>query len=135
MAHKCYFITLINVTLARNESMIYSLQMIFSIFLILILLGYFTSHRCSSSFGLLQLLLFANPSHPVSGIIYIFLQFRCIDHQCDKLQYACLQDESRPKRRGRARAASNKDKPPSMTDVDPKDAFQMPFSDSDSNSE
>ncbi|KAF3962613.1 hypothetical protein CMV_012882 [Castanea mollissima] len=44
-------------------------------------------------------------------------------------------DESRPKRRGRARAASNKDKSPSMTDVDPKDAFQMPFSDSDSGSE
>ncbi|KAM4107005.1 hypothetical protein ACB094_04G109500 [Castanea mollissima] len=44
-------------------------------------------------------------------------------------------DESRPKRRGRARAASNKDKSPSVTDVDPKDAFQMPFSDSDSGSE
>lgn len=41
-------------------------------------------------------------------------------------------DESRPKKRAKARKVSNKDKPPSMTDVDPKDAFQMPFSESDS---
>lgn len=36
------------------------------------------------------------------------------------------------KRRERRRNASSKDIPPSITDVEPKNAYQMPMSDSDS---
>ncbi|KAG8379208.1 hypothetical protein BUALT_Bualt07G0064700 [Buddleja alternifolia] len=41
-------------------------------------------------------------------------------------------DEDKPKRRNRRREGSNQLIPPSMTDVEPKDAQQIPLSDSDS---
>ncbi|KAB1216739.1 hypothetical protein CJ030_MR4G003863 [Morella rubra] len=41
-------------------------------------------------------------------------------------------DEGRPEKRERRRTVSKRDPPPSMTDVEPKDAYQMPFSESDS---
>ncbi|KAL5544526.1 hypothetical protein UlMin_008310 [Ulmus minor] len=42
------------------------------------------------------------------------------------------EDEKRRRRRDRARPKSTKDLPPSITDDEPKEAFQVPFSDSDS---
>ncbi|CAI0560476.1 unnamed protein product [Linum tenue] len=42
------------------------------------------------------------------------------------------EDEAVKRRRERSRNARKKDKPPSMTDSEPKDAYQMPMSDSDS---
>ncbi|CAL5441636.1 unnamed protein product [Camellia sinensis] len=44
----------------------------------------------------------------------------------------CKDDEDRPNRRCMKRAASNQDRPPSITDTEPKDAYQMPLSDFDS---
>ncbi|KAF3437633.1 hypothetical protein FNV43_RR20389 [Rhamnella rubrinervis] len=41
-------------------------------------------------------------------------------------------DATKPRRRDRARAASSENQPSSITDDEPKDAYQMPFSDSDS---
>ncbi|KAL7161355.1 hypothetical protein ACSBR2_041918 [Camellia fascicularis] len=41
-------------------------------------------------------------------------------------------DEDRPNQRRKKRAVSNQDRPPSITDTEPKDAYQMPLSDSDS---
>ncbi|XP_028090792.1 uncharacterized protein LOC114291007 [Camellia sinensis] len=41
-------------------------------------------------------------------------------------------DEDRPNQRRKKRAVSNQDCPPSITDTEPKDAYQMPLSDSDS---
>ncbi|OAY31062.1 uncharacterized protein LOC110599653 [Manihot esculenta] len=43
-----------------------------------------------------------------------------------------VKDEIMRKRRERRRNASSKDIPPSITDVEPKNAYQMPMSDSDS---
>lgn len=43
-----------------------------------------------------------------------------------------FQDETRPKQRERARYVPKKDGPPSVTDVEPKGAYQMSLSDSDS---
>ncbi|CAL5444895.1 unnamed protein product [Camellia sinensis] len=40
-------------------------------------------------------------------------------------------DEDRPNRRRKKRAVSNQDRPPSVTDTKPKDAYQMPLSDFD----
>ncbi|CAL5362284.1 unnamed protein product [Camellia sinensis] len=40
-------------------------------------------------------------------------------------------DEDRPNRRCKKRAVSNQDSPPSITDREPKDAYQMPLSDFD----
>lgn len=45
---------------------------------------------------------------------------------------ASAEDEARPDVRRRPRRRSNQDQPPSITDKEPKDAYQMPFSDSDS---
>ncbi|XP_040988911.1 uncharacterized protein LOC121236527 isoform X1 [Juglans microcarpa x Juglans regia] len=42
------------------------------------------------------------------------------------------EDESRPRKRDRARVASRKDQCSSVTDVEPKDAYQAPLSNSDS---
>ncbi|KAL7161343.1 hypothetical protein ACSBR2_041907 [Camellia fascicularis] len=41
-------------------------------------------------------------------------------------------DEDRPNQRRKKRVVSNQDCPPSITDTEPKDAYQMPLSDSDS---
>ncbi|XP_028115136.1 uncharacterized protein LOC114313023 [Camellia sinensis] len=41
-------------------------------------------------------------------------------------------DEVRPNQRRKKRAVSNQDRPPSITDTEPIDAYQMPLSDSDS---
>ncbi|CAL5441612.1 unnamed protein product [Camellia sinensis] len=41
-------------------------------------------------------------------------------------------DEDRPNQRRKKRAVSNQDRPPSITDTEPIDAYQMPLSDSDS---
>ncbi|CAL5362289.1 unnamed protein product [Camellia sinensis] len=41
-------------------------------------------------------------------------------------------DEDRPNRRRLKRAVSNQDRPPSITDTEPKDAYQMPLSNFDS---
>ncbi|CAL5362301.1 unnamed protein product [Camellia sinensis] len=41
-------------------------------------------------------------------------------------------DEDRPNQRHKKRAVSNQDRPPSITDTEPKEAYQMPLSDSDS---
>lgn len=43
-----------------------------------------------------------------------------------------FQDENRPARRKRAKQGSNEARPPSITDEEPKDAYQMPLLDSDS---
>ncbi|CAL5441698.1 unnamed protein product [Camellia sinensis] len=42
-----------------------------------------------------------------------------------------LDDEDRPNWRCKKRAVSNQDRPPSITDREPKDAYQMPLSDFD----
>ncbi|KAH9777889.1 J domain-containing protein [Citrus sinensis] len=42
------------------------------------------------------------------------------------------EDENRPARRKRAKQGSNEGRPPSITDEEPKDAYQMPLLDSDS---
>ncbi|GMQ10672.1 hypothetical protein CsSME_00053587 [Camellia sinensis var. sinensis] len=41
-------------------------------------------------------------------------------------------DEDRPNQRRKKRVVSNQDRPPSITDTEPIDAYQMPLSDSDS---
>ena len=44
----------------------------------------------------------------------------------------CFQDETRARRGDREKYRAKKDRPPSITDSEPKGAYQMPLSDSDS---
>ncbi|KAL7161295.1 hypothetical protein ACSBR2_041860 [Camellia fascicularis] len=50
----------------------------------------------------------------------------------NQTQLSKKDDEDRPNQRRKKRAVSNQDCPPSITDTEPKDAYQMPLSDSDS---
>ncbi|XP_028101349.1 uncharacterized protein LOC114300687 [Camellia sinensis] len=50
----------------------------------------------------------------------------------DSRELPFFDDEDRPNQRRKKRAVSNQDCPPSITDTEPKDAYQMPLSDSDS---
>ncbi|KAL7161328.1 hypothetical protein ACSBR2_041893 [Camellia fascicularis] len=43
-----------------------------------------------------------------------------------------LSKKNRPNQRHKKRAVSNQDRPPSITDAEPKEAYRMPPSDSDS---
>ncbi|CAL5444880.1 unnamed protein product [Camellia sinensis] len=50
----------------------------------------------------------------------------------NQTQLSKKDDEDRPNQRRKKRVVSNQDCPPSITDTEPKDAYQMPLSDSDS---
>ncbi|KAF5933408.1 hypothetical protein HYC85_029579 [Camellia sinensis] len=43
-----------------------------------------------------------------------------------------IDDEDRPNQRHKKRVVSNQDRPPFITDTEPKEAYHMPLSDSDS---
>ncbi|GAV84669.1 hypothetical protein CFOL_v3_28111 [Cephalotus follicularis] len=66
------------------------------------------------------------------GTIWLKRSQPTIPSQSSQPSLLATNDEARPKQRRRARNLSDNDPPPSITDVDVKDAYQMPLSDSDS---
>ncbi|THG20108.1 hypothetical protein TEA_007191 [Camellia sinensis var. sinensis] len=65
-------------------------------------------------------------------LFYAFL-FSSAFYMFSQSPYENFQDDQdRPNQRHKKRAVSNQDRPPSITDIEPKEAYQMPPSDSDS---
>lgn len=74
---------------------------------------------------------------PSSKVTFCLLCLSCIfsnrGNNCIFLLWqAPSGDERKQRPRDHVRSRSNKNAPPSMTDVEPSDAYQMPLSDSDS---
>ncbi|GMQ10747.1 hypothetical protein CsSME_00053631 [Camellia sinensis var. sinensis] len=56
-----------------------------------------------------------------------------VDVSCSETRFLAPKEETyRPNRTCKKRVVSNQDRPPSITDTEPKDAYQMPLSDFDS---
>ncbi|KAF2311303.1 hypothetical protein GH714_021603 [Hevea brasiliensis] len=66
------------------------------------------------------------------GTMWLMRNQQTRQSQLSQPSQSNVKDEIMQKRRERRRNASNGDMPPSITDMEPKDAYQMPMSDSDS---
>ncbi|KAL5813520.1 hypothetical protein ACOSQ4_024161 [Xanthoceras sorbifolium] len=65
------------------------------------------------------------------GTIWLVRSQPARPRQSGQQKQSSTEDESRPKQKERPRNLVKKDLPPSITDEEPKDAYQMPFSDSE----
>ncbi|XP_002514733.2 uncharacterized protein LOC8263406 [Ricinus communis] len=65
------------------------------------------------------------------GTVWLMRNQATHQSRSSQARESSLKDENTRKRRERRRNASKKDIPPSITDMEPKDAYQMPLSDSD----
>eukprot|EP00258_Populus_trichocarpa_P015941 XP_006373458.1 dnaJ homolog subfamily C member 16 [Populus trichocarpa] len=66
------------------------------------------------------------------GTIWLIRSQSTHPTQASQLSQSNAKDETRARRRERAKHAAKKDQPPSITDSEPKGAYQMPLSDSES---
>ena len=66
--------------------------------------------------------------HILRAVCILFSFLLCLLTRC----HVSFQDEDRKTRRNRKTTVSSQDRPTSITDMEPKDAYQAPLSDSDS---